>query len=53
MATVQTTDSGGIAQVTFRVRCENLGHGEAIFLSQADNPSGSRVSKVCSFEFSF
>eukprot|EP00584_Thalassiosira_punctigera_P006186 CAMPEP_0172526174 /NCGR_PEP_ID=MMETSP1067-20121228/1140_1 /TAXON_ID=265564 ORGANISM="Thalassiosira punctigera, Strain Tpunct2005C2" /NCGR_SAMPLE_ID=MMETSP1067 /ASSEMBLY_ACC=CAM_ASM_000444 /LENGTH=1201 /DNA_ID=CAMNT_0013309623 /DNA_START=51 /DNA_END=3656 /DNA_ORIENTATION=- len=34
---------GGIAQVTFRVRCETLGHGESVFLSQADNPAGTRV----------
>lgn len=40
---------GGIAQVTFRVRCETLGHGESVFLAQAENPSGSRVS-VCSGE---
>lgn len=40
----QDEGSGGIAQVTFRVRCETLGHGESVFLSQAENPTGSRVS---------
>lgn len=27
------------AQVTFRVRCEKIGHGESVFLAQADNPA--------------
>ena len=35
-------DSTGIARVTFRVRCEFLGHGEAVFLYPDDK--SSRVS---------
>lgn len=34
----------GLAQVTFRVRCENIGHGESVFLLQADKRAkGSRI----------
>lgn len=40
----QSEGSAGLAQVTFRVRCETLGHGESVFLAQADNLYGSRVS---------
>lgn len=32
------------AQVTFRVRCEKVGHGESVFLSPVGNNTGSRVS---------
>jgi hypothetical protein len=34
--TGSNTEGGGIAKVTFRVRCETLGHGEAIFLYPDD-----------------
>ena len=37
----------GIAQVTFRVRCENAGHGEAVFLSQTTgDTSDSAGNKI-------
>mmetsp|Transcript_27088 Transcript_27088/g.55473 ORF Transcript_27088/g.55473 Transcript_27088/m.55473 type:complete len:1252 (-) Transcript_27088:142-3897(-) len=39
----QNEGSAGLAQVTFRVRCETLGHGESVFLVQADNLHGSRI----------
>ena len=32
--TIQTTKRNGIARVTFRVRCETLGHGECVYLHQ-------------------
>mmetsp|Transcript_13722 Transcript_13722/g.19617 ORF Transcript_13722/g.19617 Transcript_13722/m.19617 type:complete len:1275 (-) Transcript_13722:185-4009(-) len=31
---VASNDHGGVARVTFRVRCETLGYGEAVFLQQ-------------------
>ena len=34
------------AQVTFRVRCEKVGHGESVFLSPVGNNTGSRVSAI-------
>lgn len=34
--TGSNTEGGGIAKVTFRVRCETLGYGEAIFLYPDD-----------------
>mmetsp|Transcript_32765 Transcript_32765/g.70769 ORF Transcript_32765/g.70769 Transcript_32765/m.70769 type:complete len:1196 (-) Transcript_32765:143-3730(-) len=37
---LQETGGNGLAQVTFRVRCEKIGHGESVFLCQADNPVG-------------
>ena len=41
-------DTGkGIAKVTFRCRCETLGHGEAIFLYPKEgNQKGGRVSTL-------
>ena len=32
-----------LAQVTFRVRCEKIGHGEDVFLS---DPAGSKVRRL-------
>lgn len=41
---MKETEGIGLAQVTFRVRCEKIGHGESVFLSQADNTAtGTRV----------
>jgi hypothetical protein len=37
-----------LAQVTFRVRCDNVGHGEEVFLS---DPAGSKVRRVGMFQF--
>lgn len=37
-------NSRGIARVTFRVRCETLGHGEMVYLSRVGDASGFRVS---------
>lgn len=34
--TGSNAEGGGIAKVTFRVRCETLGYGEAIFLYPDD-----------------
>ncbi len=34
MTVPTSTSSGGIARVTFRVRCETLGHGECVYLHQ-------------------
>lgn len=40
-------EAGAVAHVSFRVRCEKLGHGEEIFLV-ADGGGGSRkVRKKC------
>ncbi len=39
MATIGLGESAGIARVTFRVRCESLGYGEAVFLYPDDNSS--------------
>lgn len=37
-------ESTGLAQVSFRVRCEKIGYGESVFLSQADNTAaGNRI----------
>ena len=36
--------SRGIARVTFRVRCETLGHGEMVYLARVGDASGFRVS---------
>ena len=36
------THSGGVSQVTFRVRCESIGHGESVFLAPADN-AGAKI----------
>ena len=38
------------AQVTFRVRCEKVGHGESVFLSPVGNNTGSRVSAKLQFQ---
>ncbi len=40
--TIPTNSNGGIARVTFRVRCETLGHGECVFLHPDSN-----TAQVC------
>lgn len=40
----RVVDSGSVAHVNFRVRCEYLGHGENIFLFRADDVNLSNVS---------
>jgi hypothetical protein len=41
-------DSGALAHVTFRVRCETLGHGEEVFLVKEDDVNLGSVSfEVC------
>lgn len=37
-------ESGAIAHVNFRVRCETLGHGEEVFLVQAGDDKRQKVS---------
>ena len=32
------TEGSSFAQVSFRVRCEKIGYGEGVFISQADDP---------------
>jgi hypothetical protein len=39
MGTNEIGESAGIARVTFRVRCESLGYGEAVFLYPDDKSS--------------
>ena len=43
---METAEGGGAgcAQVVFRVRCDKIGHGESLFLTQTD-PIANRVSK--------
>lgn len=38
------TDSGSVAHVSFRVRCETLGHGEEVFLVKEDDVNLGNVS---------
>jgi hypothetical protein len=47
--TGSNTEGGGIAKVTFRVRCETLGYGEAIFLYPDDE--SIRVSTGFAFSY--
>lgn len=46
MSATATTDAdveaGSVAHVTFRVRCETLGHGEEVFLIALDDPGRVR-----------
>lgn len=37
-------DAGSVAHVTFRVRCEGLGHGEEVFLVAEGDHAGQKVS---------
>ena len=39
-------DSGSAAHVSFRVRCETLGHGEEVFLAREDDVNLSNVSSL-------
>ena len=41
---METEGGAGCAQVVFRVRCDKIGHGESLFLSQTD-PIANRVSE--------
>ena len=47
-------DTGaGLAQVTFRVKCGKIGHGETLFLSPNDNAGRVRLQFFCVLNFSF
>mmetsp|Transcript_17246 Transcript_17246/g.26687 ORF Transcript_17246/g.26687 Transcript_17246/m.26687 type:complete len:1217 (+) Transcript_17246:65-3715(+) len=37
------TESGCVALISFRVRCEKLGHGDGVFLSRSDDPNMARL----------
>jgi hypothetical protein len=39
-------DSGSVALVTFRARCETLGHGEEVFLVKEDDVNLANVRSV-------
>ena len=41
---METEGGAGCAQVVFRVRCDKIGHGESLFLTQTD-PIANRVSE--------
>jgi hypothetical protein len=45
-ATDKTADFevGAVAHVTFRVRCEKLGHGEEVFMVMDGDPTMQKVS---------
>jgi hypothetical protein len=46
------TDSGSVAHVSFRVRCETLGHGEEVFLVKEDDVNlGNVSSEIQSYSF--
>jgi hypothetical protein len=55
-ATSKTTEDfevGAVAHVTFRVRCEKLGHGEEVFLVPTRDPSSTakvRLERFPRFE---
>ena len=38
-----TEEGAGLAQVTFRVQCGKIGHGETLFLSPVDNAGRVRL----------
>jgi hypothetical protein len=38
-----TAESGALAHVNFRVRCETLGHGEAVFLIEERDTKMQKV----------
>jgi hypothetical protein len=42
--TQQQNTGAGSAAVTFRVRCETLGHGESVYLVSSGDPTHLRVS---------
>lgn len=48
-ATMKTnvSNEGRIAHLNFRVRCESLGHGEAVFLVKKDDANLTRVGACC------
>ena len=39
-------ESGAIAHVNFRVRCETLGHGEEVFLVPKDDDKRQKVRRT-------
>eukprot|EP00978_Attheya_sp_CCMP212_P047422 scaffold421360_cov57-Attheya_sp.AAC.3 len=39
---MDSSGEGSIARVSFRVRCETLGHGEEVFLVRSDDANLSR-----------
>jgi hypothetical protein len=43
-----TSETGAIAHVHFRVRCERLGHGEEVFLVQEGDTKMQKVRDVTS-----
>jgi hypothetical protein len=47
-ATNKTADFevGSVAHVSFRVRCEGLGHGEEVFLVMEDDPAMQKVREI-------
>ena len=46
------TDSGSVAHVSFRVRCETLGHGEEVFLVKEEDVNlGNVSSEIPSYSF--
>ena len=36
-------ENGGVARITFRIRCETLGHGEGVFLNNEDQSSSRPI----------
>ena len=46
MRGMETAESAGCAQVVFRVRCDKIGHGETLFLSQTDPIIANRVRRA-------
>lgn len=38
-----TAEAGALAHVNFRVRCETLGHGEAVYLVEESDPKMQKV----------
>ena len=42
-----TVESGAIAHVNFRVRCETLGHGDEVFLVQEGDTKRQKVCRKC------
>ena len=46
MASEREEEVSRLAQLTFRVRCDNIGHGEDVFLL---DPAGSKVRRTGKF----
>jgi len=47
----EDTEGAGLAQVTFRVKCGKIGHGETLFLSPNDNAGRVRLTFLLRIEF--